>query len=103
MNNVGEIFSKQPVNGIGKWARGDIQMWHDLKEQFSNLKMPCTIDEFDNNFKSYYKAKTKKELKKNDITYVKEFNIGGISGGEISSNYWIDIVIPYVHSILNKN
>lgn len=101
--NLGEIFKNKMPDGIGKWARGDKEMWKDLEKAFSEIKCPCTIEEFDVNFNLYYEAKTKKRLKPNDITYVEEFGNGGISGGEIASNYWIDIVIPYVHSILKEH
>lgn len=95
--NLAEIFKTEMPRGVGKWARGDAVLWKKFAEYYTKNEYAYNKDTFIDDFSRIFQEITEKELLKDNCYYIKNFDIGhGLSSGEIATNYWLDIVIPYV-------
>jgi len=99
-SNLQEIFNQHYIEA--QRARGDEDLWKKLREYYSKNKYIYNKDTFIYDFSKVYKEITGKELVKDKVYYVKSLDRGkGISGGETSTNYWLNTVIPYIQEKLN--
>ena len=77
-----------------QWGlRGDPYLWRELKALVTSKKAD-SLDEFEKLLLSGYEKLTKKSLKQNEEILVERYNFGGMSGGFVSSNFWIQTGMP---------
>ncbi len=92
------LISESELNNLfdepEQWGlRGDPYLWKTLKERFQYSSISNT-EEFHSFLIDTFKDKTGGEPIKDQHYFVKEFNFGGMSGGGISSNFWIETGFP---------
>lgn len=97
---ISKIFEQEP----SQWGlSGDLYLWLDLKNHFSNTFLPCTETEF---LEELFKATTSLtgfNMQGNDFTPIIEYNHGqGHSTGRISKEFWVDIATPMLIERLRK-
>jgi hypothetical protein len=85
------IFQKEPA----QWGfRGDPYLWRDLQEYMCSAKQPQNEEAFEKLFKEAFAHLTGKELERNSMIYVEKYNHGGMSGGRIAVEFWVDTGLP---------
>ena len=96
---VSEIFNDKP----GKWGlRGDQHFWNVLKEYYSNIELPYSAEKLEYDIHKLFFKYTGKDIKSEDMAAAPELNHGGMSGGLISCNFWINKGIPLLKERLNS-
>ena len=84
------LFFREPH----QWGlRGDPYLWRDLRTALAN-KNANTSDDLHKMLIEGYKKLTKKALKPNEEIRIERYNSGGMSGGFVSSNFWIETGFP---------
>lgn len=73
--------------------RGDPYLWRELRIFLANKKADTSYDLKKMLIDGYEKL-TRKALKANEQIRVERYNSGGMSGGFVSSNFWIETGIP---------
>ena len=98
---VAEIFETHPEY----WGlRGDPHLWEDLKEFFSNIPLPYSVDRFTESFHLFYKLTSGYEIKDGEKHYIFGYDKGGMSGGMINSSFWLEKGLPLlIFSFVNLN
>lgn len=88
---VDEIFKYEPE----QWGlTGDIYLWRELKEKFSNIELPCTVEDFKNYFNEFFEELTGSKLKSYGKVYIKRYEKEEICNGYISLDFWSDEALP---------
>ena len=83
------IFSPPPHYGL----RGDPSLWKWIQVRFENEKQ-WTADSFEKMIVDTFTLLTGEIPQKGKNFYIQQLNLGGMSGGMISSDYWIDVGFP---------
>ncbi|RYX80682.1 hypothetical protein EON73_05260 [bacterium] len=96
--NLQEIFKEEPK----QWGfRGDPFLWQELKELVIQKQNFKTDGEFSDFLKESFKDITGNELVSNKFYYIKRFDNGGMSGGGVSCEFWIETGFPLLISRFN--
>jgi hypothetical protein len=96
---VAEIFEIHPEH----WGlRGDPYLWEDLKEFFSNIPLPYSVERFKKSFHIFYKLTSGYEIKAGEKFYIPGYDEGGMSGGMIHSSFWLEEGLPLLISRLEE-
>lgn len=96
---VAIIFRDRP----SQWGfRGDLYLWEDLENHFSNVPLPYPIEDFEAELHSFIAELTGNRLTARDEPHVPKYHHHGMSAGMISGWFWIDQGIPLLLSRLNE-
>ena len=76
--------------------RGDQPLWNELEEAFKHLHYPKTKDELVTQIHSSIEKLTQNKLLESDSFFVDKYNKGGMSGGYVSSSFWLNSAIPMI-------
>lgn len=89
------LFQRQPFQ-FG--FRGDLPLWDDLEKNFQSLPFPVNEDELTTQIHSEIEKLTKHRILEQEKFFVEKYNKGGMSGGYVSSQFWIRKAIPIILS-----
>lgn len=90
-NKIESIFKKRPFQfGL----RGDLPLWDELENYFKDKVIPNDEYELIDKIHSAMISLTGKSTLESGDYFVKKYNIGGMSGGSISSTFWEKKGIP---------
>jgi len=86
-----ELFEPEPE----KWGlRGDPYLWRELKEHFGDNELPDDESKLYLSIFRYCGDRCKVGLNNAETAYVKDFDKGGMSSGEVSCKWWRETGIP---------
>ena len=87
------IFEQNPA----QWGlRGDPFLWEDLKNDLDATALPRSEKAFYNYIRNSFRKHTSAELVRDKAIHVPKYEAGGMSSGQVSSNFWIDTGIPHL-------
>ena len=86
------FFFKKPPRYFG--LRGDDLLWVDLADILRNHPLPKSYYEFNNLLLEKIKLLTEKDIRVEGDFFVEKYNGRGSSGGYISSETWLNVIIP---------
>ena len=87
--NTNEIFKKPFQFGF----RGDSYLWRELEILFAKERIKNEED-FEQFLVTNIERIISNKLEKDKSFFIKKYNFGGLSGGSISCNFWIEKGIP---------
>lgn len=88
---VATIFDDEPK----QWGlRGDPYLWNDMREAFSKIAFPISNDDFTKQFKLLYIKFTGVSLTSDCRIFITQYSHGGLSSGQISSDFWNNQGLP---------
>lgn len=94
--NKEQIFEDQPFH----WGlRGDYHLWNELKERYADsILKPYTQEEFGNFLTDSFQFLTGESVQRGKIIIVERYNHGGMAGGKVCSDFWLDTGFPLLLS-----
>jgi hypothetical protein len=93
------IFDEAP----SMWGlRGDPYLWNELKEDVRQRPVFKTADEFLLYLKATIEDIIGEPLLKGRYPYVERFNSGGMYGGRIDSDFWLNTIMPLLEHRFNN-
>lgn len=88
---LASLFVDQPR----QWGlRGDPHLWRDMQQTLSNAAYPATEAQLTALLEQTYQQLTGAPLSHRDPVYVERYNHGGMSGGFVSPQFWVETAIP---------
>lgn len=88
---IQDIFLEEPK----QWGyRGDVFLWRDLKGFFEDKHATLDEAEFYTQLLLAFEQLTGQPLAPQQIVFIEKYNHGGMSGGGISSEFWLETGIP---------
>jgi hypothetical protein len=81
--------------------RGDPYLWKAMELELTKLKNPQSLAEFNALLQRLFRDITGHTLKAGEQLFVEKFNHGGMSGGYISCDFWIESGFPQLMSAFN--
>lgn len=88
---VAAIFDEKPK----QWGlRGDPYLWEEMKKAFSTTPLPISPEEFVKEFNSHFEKFTGMPLTREVRVYLPRYSHGGMSGGQVCGEFWIDKALP---------
>ena len=89
--DLASLFELEP----SQWGlRGDPFLWQEMKSRMLFSKNIHTARDFDNLLNKLFLELTSSMPRNNDFIFVKRYNLGGMSSGHVSSEFWIKKVFP---------
>lgn len=88
---ISSIFEQEP-HQYG--YRGDKYLWVELKSYFINTPVPENEERFVESLFDAIKALTDHSIIEGKSFHFKKYDHGGMSGGTICSEYWLNNLIP---------
>lgn len=96
---VSQIFKTRPE----KWGlRGDIYLWDDFENYFSNITIPCLPEDFLDKFYIMFEKLTCHSISSSENIFVELYDHGGMSGGDVCPEFWRNKAIPMLIERLKK-
>ena len=90
-NNLENLFEVEP-SGWG--LRGDPYLWQEMKSRILFSKDIYTARDFDNLLNKLFLELTGSMPRNNDFIFVERYNLGGMSSGHVSSEFWLNRAFP---------
>lgn len=85
------IFEDTPE----QWGlRGDPYLWEDMKQAYSTVPVTISQEEFVKSFEMTFEKMTGTPLTPGRHVFLPEYAHGGMSGGKISGDFWIEKALP---------
>lgn len=92
-NSVAKYFDPPPF----QWGlRGDPQLWQEMKAKMEVVNIPATAPELERLLHKQFKELTGEEAKKGTRIFIRGYDTGGMSGGIVSSSFWLDTGFPLI-------
>lgn len=89
--SVADLFEHKPQN----WGlRGDPYLWEDMKQSFSSIMLPVSTEVFIEKFRDEFEKITGMPLTQDCRPLVPEYSDGGMSAGQVSGRFWLDVALP---------
>lgn len=89
--SVADLFEHKPQN----WGlRGDPYLWEDMKQSFSSIMLPVSTEAFIEKFRDEFEKITGMPLTQDCRPLVPEYSDGGMSAGQVSGRFWLDVALP---------
>lgn len=95
MNKMSSVFIRQFAGGL----RGDPFLWKEMQEYFMQIEDAESIDDFNKLIHSTFTKLTGLDIIRGKQYFIRRFNLGGMSSGFISCDFWLDHAIP---ELLNR-
>ena len=88
---LSEIFEEKPEN----WGlRGDPYLWGSLRETFAEVPVSVTPERFTEVFAEVFEKHTGSPLERGRTIRLQRYAHGGLSGGQICPEFWIENALP---------
>ena len=92
-NIISKCFENKPI----RWGlRGDPYLWDEMKKKTELITLPVTVNELNKLLHGLFKELTGENPQKGKNIFVKRFDNGGMSGGVVNSDFWIDNGFPLI-------
>jgi molybdenum cofactor cytidylyltransferase len=92
---LASLFAEVPR----QWGlRGDPHLWQDMKATLGNAPYPATEEHFTALLEQSYQQLTGAPLANRDPVFVERYNQGGMSGGYVSPQFWVETAIPLLRA-----
>lgn len=89
--NLSIIFEEQPE----QWGlRGDPYLWEAMKQSFSTVPATISQEDFVQSFETTFAKITGTPLTPGRHVLLPEYAHGGMSGGKIIGDFWIETALP---------
>ncbi|MBO5451228.1 MAG: hypothetical protein J6A11_06740 [Lachnospiraceae bacterium] len=96
---VSSIFEEPPK----QWGlRGDPYLWEEMKNEFSTVPVKISLEDFEKRFKEIFEKLTGAPLTRECHVFVSKYAQGGMSGGQICGEFWIDKALPLLLARLKE-
>jgi len=82
--------------------RGDPLLWRELKEYFRLRSVPGSEEELQAQIHTGIYELTSRQLSRGKNFYVERYNEGGMSGGIVCSDFWLQRGIPLLTGRFRK-
>ncbi len=93
-----DIFEKEPF----QWGlRGDPFLWQEIKDSIESETKLDTQEDFTNFLNKCFEKVTGYNIEKGKNFYVEKYNLGGMSSGMVSSDFWIEEGFPLLTQRFN--
>ena len=94
---LSSLFEDEPQ----QWGlRGDPYLWRDMQKQFEDVPLPNSPEELESLIRSTFQSLTGCALDANKFIKLDKYNHGGMSGGGISTDFWLESALPLLLSRL---
>lgn len=88
---LARLFQDEPW----QWGlRGDPHLWREMKATLSSSAFPSTEEQLTALLEQTDQRLTGTPLTQGDPIYVERYNHGGMSGGCVSPQFWLEKAIP---------
>ena len=88
---VSAIFEEKPE----RWGlRGDPYLWEELKKEFTTVPVTISLEDFEKELKAAFERLTGTPLTKDCHLFLSQYAHGGMSGGQISGEFWVESALP---------
>ena len=95
LRTVASLFDKEPA----QWGlRGDPHLWREMRTHFAQTPLPDSADELVTLLESTFKSLTGHPITESQAFFVEHFDHGGMSGGHIDPNFWLEKAIPLLRA-----
>lgn len=88
------FFEKPPRWGL----RGDPYLWEAMKTSCNHLPLPTTTEAMKQLFNECFYQLVGEPLHQGSKSYQKSFDHGGMSGGLVSHDFWLETAFPMLLS-----
>jgi len=93
------IFRKRPI----QWGlRGDKHLWSELETEFSSIEIPNSELELYHLILQSIQNLTGQNLEEGKNFFIKRYNTGGMSGGQVCSDFWLKRGLPILIARFRK-
>ncbi|QDU46854.1 hypothetical protein Mal52_53770 [Symmachiella dynata] len=89
-NRIQSVFTEPRQWGL----RGDPFLWKELRDHFSAAELPETAEKFIAQVELKIKDLTGSMLRGDQPIFVERYDAGGMSSGQICSEWWRETGIP---------
>jgi hypothetical protein len=97
--SVSKIFEENPE----RWGlRGDPYLWDELQQVFTTIPLPCSKTCFIHHFEKFFLELTNHSFKSESDFWVEKYDLGGMSSGGISVEFWQKKALPLLFTRLEK-
>jgi hypothetical protein len=96
INPVKSISSYFEISPSQWGLRGDHALWDAFEKATVHSDIPSTAEELEILLYDLFKKLTGEEPEKGKIFYSQQYNNGGMSGGCICSDFWIETAFPLI-------
>lgn len=97
---VSKYFEDSPV----QWGlRGDPHLWTDMKIKTEDVSIPSGIMAFQYILEQLFTELTGEKPERGKRIYVPRYNLGGMSSGQISCNFWLEKAFPLIIERYNSD
>lgn len=94
-SDVSQLFLEKPP----KWGlRGDPYLWEAMKNSCQPLSLPATAEAMEGLLKECFGKLVGEDVQQGSKTYVQAFEHGGMSGGLVSHDFWLETAFPLLLS-----
>lgn len=91
MNEGEYLFFKEPE----QWGlRGDVYLWRDLGELFSEGELPKTVDQFESLLRERIRKQLDEGTPWHGNVYMERYAHGGMSSGMVCLDWWEKELVP---------
>ncbi len=98
MINCKNLFSEKPPS----WSlRGDPFLWEELSDHFAQITVGSSED-FIQQFETAFLKFTGESLVPDKEIFIDRYDPSGMSGGFVSTDYWLDIGLPHLIGRLDR-
>lgn len=89
--NLACLFDSEPF----QWGlRGDPFLWREMKERIKfSLSINTAVD-FEDHLHRLFLELTNVKLENNGSVFIERYNIGGMSSGYVSTEFWLKTGFP---------
>jgi hypothetical protein len=92
---ISDLFNPEP----NQWGfRGDPLLWREMSSALSETPLPRSLDLLISKIEDTFVALTNHQLSSCEPIHIKRYDEGGMSSGQISSEFWRKIAIPLLIS-----
>lgn len=92
---LAQLFQEEPW----QWGmRGDPHLWREMRAALGSSAYPSTEEQFTALLEHTYQHLTGRLLTQHEPIYIERYNHGGMSGGYVSPQFWLEKAIPLLQA-----
>jgi hypothetical protein len=89
-NNLAILFEEEPK----QWGlRGDQFLWREMKDKIMSKEV-STVSDFAKVIEGLFEELTQCKPENDTEIYIERYNLGGMSGGYVSPEFWLEKAFP---------
>jgi hypothetical protein len=94
-STLGQLFAEEPM----PWGlRGDPYLWRAMAEQFADTALPASAEALEQLIVEAFARLTGKPLSTPGHFFVEPFAHGGLSSGQVSTDFWRHSALPLLRA-----